>query len=271
MIQYEINKKLENVNDHTNYIKKIFKSNNYGELKVLGIHSKIKSCKLYVCEFLNTKFQTIAQGTNIRRGRVKDKYYPCLYNKGYIGEVVNAEKHSEYPRWKHILFRLYDDTYKCKENYKDVKLNERWCCFEYFIEDFKYIKGYYNYLKYKDEIQFHIDKDLFSEENNKIYSLETCCLIPNYLNLFMANESKRNTSGYTGVHWSISANKWLVRIGKYNSREHICVTDDIEEANEIYIKERYKYLIELLEKYYWLDKEIKEKLLDKYKIERNYL
>jgi len=89
-----------------------------------------------------------------------------------------------------MLRRCYDPKSHIKHpTYKNVTVCKEWHNFQVFAEWFE--------AQHKEE-WYELDKDLLSRDN-KIYSPETCLLIPCSLNSFLPNSQTNNTSGYTGV------------------------------------------------------------------------
>ena len=96
-----------------------------------------------------------------------------------------------------------------------------------------------------------IDKDILSDPLNKIYSPETCCLIPHYINAIIArNFSKDKQDGLPEGVYS--------RNGKYyyfDKKRIFCET--AEDAKDKYRKNRLDKLKSIAEKAY-LNKDITE-------------
>jgi hypothetical protein len=63
--------------DKKKYIGKIFSSNNYGDFKVTGVHSKKGGRKYFICYFLDTGFERVANSSDILKGSIKD--YSLIY------------------------------------------------------------------------------------------------------------------------------------------------------------------------------------------------
>lgn len=87
--------------------------------------------------------------------------------------------------------------YTEKDAYKAwYSMNER-CSNGYALvcEDWKYFQNfkrwYLSNIYATKQFKLEVDKDLFSKEN-KIYSSETCCLLPQSLNTLLASCTSRN-------------------------------------------------------------------------------
>jgi len=262
-IVYSINKDLENNNDREKWIGKIFNSKKYGDFIFLGVHGLgYQNKKLYICKFINTGYETLSTGGNIKKQELKDCLFPTVYNIGKIGYIKNPQLHEQYERWIRMLQRCYDGEYhKIEVSYKDVVVDERWHRFDYFVDDVPKIKGYKE-LKQYNNINFEIDKDIFAVNNsNKIYTLEQCCFVPKEINNLFRRTPNTNTSGYMGVSYNKNINKYKVALGK----KYLGVYKSAEEAFKIYCEYKYNILIKMLNKYDFLLPSIKIASLQKMK------
>lgn len=135
-------------------------------------------------QFLNTGHRQYTQASKITRGIVKDQSLVVLVEGIGIYDqpkMINNDPNNKleklyYKKWVAVLSR-------CSEVYKSKKPTYQKCeC----SEDWVYYTKFKAWLVSQD-IEAHgwdlqVDKDiLFSE--NKLYSLETCCLVPNWLNM----------------------------------------------------------------------------------------
>lgn len=120
------------------------------------------------------------------KGSVVNPYQRTKYNVGYLGLMGDGSKPNtkkyrrEYSTWDSMLKRVYDETVRDRyKTYKNVSVCERWHCFANFLEDIKLIEGY-ELWENNPKQGISLDKDLKQQgEKNKVYSLETCCFIPN--------------------------------------------------------------------------------------------
>ena len=84
--------------------------------------------------------------------------------------------------WRNIIYRCYckfDKSYKYYGE-QGVKVCDRWHRFDYFLEDIPNIKGFNKTLF--DEHKLKLDKDILSDNDNKIYSLETTTWVEDIVN-----------------------------------------------------------------------------------------
>ena len=138
-----------------------------------------------------------------------------------------------------MLQRCFDNKLKEKEpTYKDVTCCKRWLCFSYFLEDLEILKQEYNW---SEDIKLNLDKDIL-HKGNKIYSLENCVLVPQWINsLFTKNDTKRGEYPI-GVCYNKQCKKYqafcninrkLKGLGLYNTPEEAFNAYKIAKENEI--------------------------------------
>ena len=164
-----------------------------------------------------------------------------VYGVGELGigkysSRINAIKTKEYSVWDAMLQRCYDKKlHKRYPSYEQCIVCEDWLNFQNFAEWFVN-----NYIK-----DYQLDKDLLVKEN-KLYSPETCCFVPQEVNLSLIkpmNKRELPLGVYKHHH------KFVVHI-KYNKMsKYIDIFSTIEEAANCYKKEKEKQLIALAIKY----------------------
>lgn len=177
------------------YQNKIYESKNYGSYKVIGAINGSN----HVIEFIETGFQTIIKGNRITDGAIKDLYKPNLLKKGYCGrgpypQSIKGNDTKEYILWQGIITRCYAK----QEEYKFPKIDERWLCFQNFVEDIKLLK---NYNEWKETNNFQLDKDILQQnkEKNKIYSKNTCLFVTIQENQNEKNLRLKNGKKFLGI------------------------------------------------------------------------
>ena len=94
--------------------------------------------------------------------------------KGVIGKGTNKRKSKDYGIWEAMIRRCYLETDSNYKNYGAVGITvtEEW-------HDFQSYAAWYSVNCMQEDLL--IDKDLL-HAGNKIYSPETCCAVPVYLN-----------------------------------------------------------------------------------------
>lgn len=125
-------------------------------------------------------YVTVANMDNIRKGSVKNPYH-ILANGGYFGAgpYVASRCMNVYKVWDSMLRRaLMHKNNGSHQLYNNCSVCEEWRNFQIFADW---------YIKYVSSLNpnysYQIDKDIFQWGLvNKIYSPQTCCLIPDQLN-----------------------------------------------------------------------------------------
>lgn len=220
---------------------KIYKSNNYGEFKIIKYHN----CYKVEVQFIKTGFITCTALNNIMSGRVKDWMYPHVYNVGYYGvgkytsRDNNGVQYKYYKVWKEMLNRCYNPNCHGYSTYgaKGVIVCDEWHNFQNYAEW---------YLTNCLDDSFHVDKDILSG-NSKIYSPETCCFVPRIINNVITIQRNKRTNLPPGIR--LNYNKYEVSVTIHGTKTYIGLYDTKEEALSEYIKVKLKYIKELAEFY----------------------
>ena len=198
------------------------------------------------------KYRVHTQYKAFKKGKCKNPFFPSAYGHGYLGIDKNGNVPKigelkdgkwcntwEYNKWQNMLQRCFDSKFKEKHpTYKDITCCDRWLCFANFLEDLEILKQEYNWSK--DE-KLNLDKDILNK-NNKIYSLENCVLVPDYINfLFLKNDAKRGEYPI-GVCYNKQCKKYqafcningkLKGLGYYNTIEEAFNAYKIAKKQEI--------------------------------------
>ena len=198
------------------------------------------------------KYRVHTSYQNFKKGKCKNPFFASVFGYGYLGvdKNSNVPKMSEfkdgkkintweYNKWQSMLKRCFDNKYKEKHpTYKDTACCERWLCFANFLEDFGILKNEYNW---SEDETLNLDKDIL-HKNNKIYSLENCVLVPDWINLlFIKNDAVRGDCPI-GVSYHKGAKKYQacchingkkIRLGYYNTIEEAFNAYKMAKENEI--------------------------------------
>lgn len=168
-----------------------------------------------------------------KSGNVKDPLFPQVLGIGYFGVGPYKNKmgsaHNgfnstpEYNAWQNMLQRCYYDKYICRvdgvKTYDDVEVDPVWHNYQNFAE------WYIPRRKLFDENGIKrpsLDKDILAVPNQpKVYSPNTCCLVPMEINGALIGIDKE--AG--GILKSIN--------GYYLNQKGKRVTDYIESIEEV--------------------------------------
>lgn len=185
---------------------------------------------------------------NIKKGEIKNPYFKSIVNVGFIGigthlSSIKGKTTKVYTTWVNMLKRCYcEKTQINYPSYKYVIVCDEWHNFQNFAQWYEenYIEG------------FFIDKDILYK-HCKIYSPETCCFVPNEINILFVKATKKRGKYLIGVHKV--KNRYVTQINKENVVNFLgSFITEIEAfkayktAKEQYIKEvadKWKYLIDL--------------------------
>lgn len=129
------------------------------------------------------------------KGGIKNPYYPEVHDVGMVGNkcptTINHQQIKEYESWCNLLQRCFSKNIKDKKRYstyKDVTCCDEWLLYENFYE---WLHSQPNFEKWLNGEKWCIDKDILVK-GNKIYSPETCCLVPQNVNgLFTKHNATR--------------------------------------------------------------------------------
>ena len=243
MNKYKINKALETEHGVKNYIGKTFSSNDYGNFTVLGAYDRSKKCLnlRYVVEFENTGNQTVVYANRIRSGGVKDYWQP-MGNGGILGNFSfedEPSKNKYYGTWSNMLDRCIN---KSNVNYRpEGSISERWMIFSNFLDDVKEIVGCTEMKEYPN-FKWDIDKDLLVY-GNQMYSLETCCFIPNEMNIYIS-KYKHESKEYKFIGLQPSGSlKFRSQVHYYNGGRYCVPTSaGIYEVHEGYWNKKFEII-----------------------------
>lgn len=140
-----------------------------------------------------------------------------------------------------MLGRCYTEDYG--NTYKDAKVCEEWFNYQTFAEWF--------YSEWKGNPDVALDKDLLYK-GNKIYSPETCSLVPNDLNNFSCKAKAIRGDLPIGVilHDRENITKYAAVIYKFNNIVYLGWYDTQEDAFNKYKVEKELHAKVLADKYY---------------------
>lgn len=182
------------------------------------------------------KYRTIKQANMIRKGSIKNPFFPNIYGVGYLGlgefktHITTSTKviSKEYNVWRGMIRRCYDEE-KLKQfpSYRDCSVHPEWHNFQNFAK-------WYTSHKYYDT-DYELDKDLLVP-NNRIYTPDTCTLIPKELNLLFLEGAQSKTGLPLGITMSSDgSNRFQVRLSMNGKRKHIGYYHCIEKAKHAYM------------------------------------
>ena len=144
-----------------------------------------------------------------------------------------------YRDWNNMLQRCYGiSNFPSKPAYKECVVCEEWHSFLKFREwfDENYIEGYF------------LDKDI-CYVGNKVYSPQTCCYVPPFINtLLLSGRSSRGEYpiGVTKRH----NGKYVAQMHKYGKLQFLGIYLTKDDAFYVYKKAKEEYIKEVADDYY---------------------
>ena len=135
-----------------------------------------------------------------------------------------------YARWKSMLQRCYNKL--CQDRhptYRGCSVCDDWLIFSNFAAwyELNYVYGY------------DLDKDI-KIKGNRVYSPETCLLVPRAINGLILDCPKSRGSYPVGVSFHKQHNKFIAKISIDRKRKHLGYFHSAEEAGNAYIKAKNK-------------------------------
>lgn len=191
-----------------------------------------------IVEFENPYYKTKNNWGNFKNGNIKNPYYPSVYGVGIVGEYLtvnkNGKRSKEYVTWCGMLERVYRDDF-----YKDCSICNEWLIFENF---YNWLHSQSNFDKWLNNNKWNVDKDIIVK-GNKVYSPDTCCLVPSHVNTLFLKSNKARNDLPIGVRHS--GNKYMAICNNSNSRIYLGTYDNLNDAFCAY-KEYKEKLIKMI-------------------------
>lgn len=215
----------------------------YGEYHIVEL---IKGKKAII-EFSDTGFRCEQSINNIIYKRVKDAFAPIVCGVGYLGTkkdmILAPSKTVEYFAWHNMISRCYsEDIHSKRPTYQDCSVCDEWKCFATFKEWFDN-QVYFNGWK--------LDKDILVK-GNKVYSPDTCCFVPNEVNVLFTKRQNCRGELPIGVKYSESRRRYKSSVSRDNNGVFLGYYSTSEEAFQAYKVAKEAWIKEVADN--WKDK-----------------
>ena len=177
---------------------------------------------LYQCGYCGKEFET--QVSSIHRGSTKS--CSCLGGVTTHG----LESNRFYDTWKNILKRCNNPKNKSYKNYgaRGITVCEEWL-------DVR------NFVSWAERTHPNIEGvSLDRIDNDGNYEPSNCRWADKVTQNTNQRKRSTNTSGFVGVYWDISKNKWTAKVGSNNKLINIGTFKTKEEV----VQARDNYIIE---------------------------
>lgn len=232
--------------------KEVYESNYHGNKTVISV-----ICREHGAFPISVWNHLIGQGcpecAKIKRrisntGNVR-KRTKLVYGFGlndYDGNIKYNYIHiPSYHTWVEMLKRCINNNYKDSHNtYKDCSCCEEWRSFSAFKRWFDDpINGY------KDG--YCLDKDILCK-GNKIYSPDTCCFVPNEINVLLCKCDSKRGKMPIGVYERklVNGSSYMAYLNKNGCRINIGTYHSVEEAFQAYKQAKEAHIQEMATKYF---------------------
>ena len=239
---------------------KVYESNYHGNKTIISV-----ICREHGAFPISVWTHLIGQGcpecAKIKRrisntGNVR-KRTKLVYGVGvndYKGNTKYNHVHiPSYHTWGQMLKRCYSKEYLDKRpTYRGCSVCEEWSSFSNFKKwfDDNYVKGY------------SLDKDILFK-HNKLYSPDTCCFVPNEINVLLCKSDAKRGHTPIGVYERklVNGSSYMAYINQNGSRINLGTFYSVEEAFAAYKQAKESYIKELATQYY-NDEKITKKVYD---------
>lgn len=179
---------------------------------------------------------------NVKNGEVKNPNHPSIYGVGYIGQgkyssstKVNGKHTKYYMVWHSMMQRCYSKiAHVAQPTYAEVTVCKEWHNFQNFAA---WYENNHDVQLVKD---WQLDKDILAK-GNKVYSSETCCLIPREINILFTNKVNSIVCSGKNRRYSIQ-----ITMG---GQKHTGTYNTLEEASEKCFRIKESHIKVLAEKY----------------------
>jgi hypothetical protein len=228
--------------------------------RVGEVHITAEGYKVEIIEYLGTfecviKFedghtQQNVKYSAIKSGEVKNYYHKSICNIGYFGQGAYKAAYNNsirirnrfYNVWSNMIRRCYDEQYQERlYTYKGCSVDERWHNFQVFAE------WYENNYNFNTMNNWHLDKDILVK-GNKVYSPETCCFVPNEINIQLTKRQNDRGKYPIGIYLTVEG-RYKVQLSRDKIRQYLGRYDDVELAFQAYKTAKEEYIKEIADKW----------------------
>lgn len=159
------------------------------------------------------------------------------YNsKGKYKSTINRKQTALYGTWHRMIRRCYCPKVQARSpTYIGCEVDKDWHDYQEFA-DWLSNHDYYG-------LGYHLDKDLLVRDN-KLYSSETCCLVPHQLNQLLVDSGSIRGKCPQGVYFDKNAKKYRAQVNENGKASRLGWYDDPKEAYQAYKEAKEAYVKE---------------------------
>lgn len=212
---------------------KVMSTNECGNVVVL----EVKNWRNIRILFLEYPYETSTEAGKLFSGSIRNPMRPTIHNIGFFGagpyRITKA-----YEKWLKMLNRVYNSKNESDiRSYNDVTVHPDWHCYQTFAA------WYHRQIDHFDEVDFtwELDKDLLVP-GNRIYGPETCCIIPEQINLILCDGAFGRGSLPLGVTKTKRGKPYKVRVNSFGEQIYLGRYETICEAQKAYWKKKFEII-----------------------------
>lgn len=201
----------------------------------------VSAKEIYIVHNDEHKHKAKVSADQVRNGIIRNPYFPTLYGVGYMGVGKHKSKIKgvnvpHYSVWTGAIIRCYCPTRQAKRpSYIGCSISKNWLCYQNFAEWYTTHESY--------GLGYELDKDLLVK-GNRVYSAETCTMIPREINLAIRTDRIKVSDLPVGVLKTKSGSYTAgTRIKGKDS--HIGTFKTLEEASAAYVIAKEAHVKEL--------------------------
>ena len=230
--------------------------NRIGEKHITKQGYEIEIIKYINAHNLNIMFEdgAIIENTsydNVLKRKVENPKHKTVFGVGFLGTgkyktTFKSKICKNYQTWRCMMQRCYDEKSQEKQiSYKNTTVCEEWHNFQNFAE---WMENNYN----PETMQgWQLDKDILIK-GNKIYSPDTCCFVPQEINIQFIKSNSVRGEFPIGVCYIKKRNVFMSYFNKNKKRYFLGHFNTIEKAFQAYKTAKEQAIKEAADE--WKDK-----------------
>lgn len=192
--------------------------------------------------------------SNFENGRVKNHYAPYVCGMGMEGTkypvTINGRRTKEYVSWSAMITRCYTKTFSNGENhyrrYENVEVCDEWLLYENYYEWLHNQENFDKWILLDDGV---VDKDILVK-GNKVYSPNTCCLVPENVNALFLKADRIRGEYPIGVTYKTRDKVFEVQCRLNGKETYLGRCNTPEEGFLIYKKFKESYIQQVAQEEY---------------------
>lgn len=183
-------------------------------------------------------YETVVAMKELRNGEVKNPFSKSVYGVGFLGKgkfktAINKVLTPEYKYWSGMIMRCYYEMSLMKNpSYKNCTVCEEWHNFQFFAE---WITTHESF-----GLGYELDKDLLIK-GNKLYSPETCSLLPKEVNMAINGIYLSKGRFKQGVSLTKSG-KFQAQLSCFGENKYLGCFETEKEAEKVYKQSKEEYI-----------------------------